>query len=87
MAGNCWTVSGDSAKVLQAFEANQAVGVNAIRAALEAQIGHATGETYVYLVLKRQGWKAKRPRPRHPQADLEAQNLFKKTARNPTEDC
>lgn len=67
--------------VLATFESkfSDCVGVHTIRKALEAEIGHSTGETYVYLVLKRHKWKAKRPRPRHPRANPEEQTLFKKT--------
>lgn len=53
-----------------------------IQEALSKALGRPFAGSTVYSLLKRHGWKAKRPRPRHPKAEQEAQELFKKTIRN-----
>jgi len=54
-----------------------------IQLALEAQIGHQVDESTIYRLLSRHGWRKLVPRPRHPQAQQEAQDQFKKTLRRP----
>ena len=44
----------------------------------ERAVGQPVALSTVYVVLARNGWSKKRPRPRHPQGDEEAKSLFKK---------
>ena len=47
--------------------------------AFEARVGHQVDESTIYRLLNRHGWRKLMPRPRHPKADLPAQEQFKKT--------
>lgn len=49
-----------------------------IQEAFEARIGHEVDDSTIYRLLNRHGWRKLMPRPRHPQADLQAQEQFKK---------
>ncbi len=49
-----------------------------IQAAYEAKVGHEVDDSTIYRLLNRHGWRKLMPRPRHPQADLAAQEQFKK---------
>ncbi len=51
-----------------------------IKHAFEAQIGHQVNESTIYRLLNRHHWHKLVPRPRHPQANQEAQDQFKKTS-------
>lgn len=57
-----------------------AVTVHPIVEAFSKAVGRELKDKTVYAILKRHGWKAKRPRPQHPKASPEAQQLFKKPA-------
>ncbi len=52
-----------------------------IQQAFEARVGHEVEDTTIYRLLNRHGWRKLVPRPRHPQANSEAQKEFKKTLR------
>jgi len=54
-----------------------------IHRAYEEQIGHKIHKTTIYDILKRHGWRKILPRGRHPKADIEAQETFKKTSLKP----
>lgn len=47
--------------------------------AFEARVGQQVDDSTVYRLLNRHGWRKLMPRPRHPQADAQAQDQFKKT--------
>ena len=49
--------------------------------AFEARVGHEVDDSTIYRLLARHGWRKLMPRPRHPQADPQAQEQFKKTLR------
>ena len=49
--------------------------------AFEARVGHEVDDSTIYRLLLRHGWRKLMPRPRHPQADPQAQEQFKKTLR------
>lgn len=49
--------------------------------AFEARVGHEVDDSTIYRLLARHGWRKLMPRPRHPQADAQAQEQFKKTLR------
>ena len=46
---------------------------------MRAKVGHEVDESTIYRLLNRHGWRKLMPRPRHPQADLQEQEEFKKT--------
>jgi len=52
-----------------------------IQRAYEAKVGHEVDDSTIYRLLARHGWRKLMPRPRHPQADPQAQAQFKKTLR------
>jgi transposase len=60
-------------------ESGQIATVGQIQRAYEAKIGHEVDESTLYRLLNRHGWRKLMPRPRHPQADLQEQDQFKKT--------
>jgi len=62
----------------QAHNGEIATGAQ-IQRAFEAKIGHEVDDSTIYRLLARHGWRKLMPRPRHPQADLQAQEQFKKT--------
>jgi transposase len=47
--------------------------------AFEARVGHEVDDSTIYRLLARHGWRKLMPRPRHPQANRQAQEQFKKT--------
>jgi transposase len=47
--------------------------------AFEARVGQQVDDSTIYRLLNRHGWRKLMPRPRHPKADLQAQEQFKKT--------
>jgi transposase len=55
--------------------------VGPIKAAYEEAVGHAVPKSTVYRVLARHGWRKLVPRRRHPKAQGELQEEFKKTSR------
>ena len=58
------------AEIMQRFEPEMGKQVTAkeIKEALDEACGKDTGHMYVYNVMKRNGWKKKMPRSRHPKA-------------------
>jgi transposase len=52
--------------------------VGQIQRAYEATVGHEVDESTSYRLLNRHGWRKLLPRPRHPQADPQEQEQFKK---------
>lgn len=54
-----------------------------IKLAYEEQIGRKVNKTTIYDLLKRHGWRKILPRGRHPKADIEAQETFKKISLKP----
>ena len=66
-----WLLSWEKEEeILKQFEGKEGKQVTAreIKAALDEACGKDTGHMYVYNVLKRHGWKKKKPRPKHPKA-------------------
>ncbi len=60
-------------------ESGKIATVGQIQRAYEATVGHKVDESTIYRLLNRHGWRKLMPRPRHPQADLQEQEEFKKT--------
>jgi transposase len=52
------------------------------RQALEAKLGRPVHPSVVYRALHRHGWRKVMPRPKHPKADAEAREQFKKSSRS-----
>ena len=60
-------------------EAGQMLTVEAVRRKLEERLGRETGSNYVYMVMKRHGWRKIMPRSKHPKAaSQEEQDSSKK---------
>lgn len=49
-----------------------------IQLAFETRIGHEVDDSMIYRLLHRHGWRKIVPRPRHPKAQEEIQEAFKK---------
>lgn len=60
-------------------ERGEIATVAEIQRAFEAQIGREVDDSTIYRLLHRHGWRKLMPRPRHPQATIEAQEQLKKT--------
>src|SRR6266571_2530983 len=60
-------------------ECGQIAAVGQIWQAYAQHIGHDVDDSTIYRLLNRHGWRKLMPRPRHPQADLQEQEQFKKT--------
>ena len=56
--------------------------VSRIHCAYETKIGKDVPSSTIYDLLHRHGWRKVAPRPRHPQGDAAAQEVFKKTGRS-----
>jgi transposase len=56
--------------------------VNEVKAAYEGAVGHRVPKSTVYRMLARHGWRKIAPRPRHPKADPQKLESFKKTPGN-----
>ena len=70
-------------EILSSFEkkadAGQIITVQDIKRAFDERIGKDTGRGYIYMLLKRHGWRKVMPRARHPKkADDEAIEASKK---------
>jgi len=64
----------------EAAEAGQTVTVKEIKAAFDEERGKETGRGYIYMLLKRHGWRKVMPRSRHPKdASEEACEASKKS--------
>jgi len=46
--------------------------------AFEKRVGHPVDDSTIYRLLHRHGWRKLMPRPKHPQADQQEQQRFKK---------
>jgi transposase len=57
------------------------LNVKTVHAAFEKKVGGKVALFTTYKLLQRHGWRKIVPRPRHPQADQEAQEAFKKTGK------
>ena len=63
-------------------ERGEVLVVNEVKTAYEKVVGHTVPKSTVYRMLARHGWRKVTPRPRHPKADPQKQEAFKKTSRN-----
>lgn len=66
------SLSYEEEEILQQFkvrgEKGQQVTVKEIKAAFDERRGKDTGRGYIYMVLKRHGWRKVMPRSKHPKA-------------------
>ena len=53
---------------------------NDIRGIVEAKVGKAVSDDYLWDLLNRNGWKKKMPRPHHPKRSTAEQQEFKKNS-------
>jgi transposase len=53
-----------------------------IKSAYEKEVGRTVNKSTIYRMLERHGWRKIAPRPHHPKADPEAQEMFKKNSRS-----
>ncbi len=60
-------------------EKGEIATVAQIQCAFEAKVEHEVDDSTIYRLLNRHGWRKRMPRPRHPQADPQVQEQFKKT--------
>ncbi len=66
-------------KFIEEAKAGGVIVVREIKRTYEKAIGHTVPKSTVYRMLARHGWRKIAPRPRHPKADIEKQEAFKKT--------
>jgi len=66
------------APFLAKAEKGQMLVVTEIQTAYEAAVGHAVPPSTVYRMLERHNWRKVMPRPRHPKANPEEQEAYKK---------
>lgn len=59
-------------------EIGEIATVAQIQRAFEVKVGHEVDESTIYRLLNRHGWRKLMPRPRHPKADPQTQEQFKK---------
>ena len=62
----------------KAAGAGELLNIHDLKLAYEQAIGHETGNSTIYELLGRHGWRKLMPRAFHPQRDIAAQNAFKK---------
>lgn len=60
-------------------ESGEIATVAQIQWGYEAKVGHEVDDSTIYRLLNRHGWRKLMPRPRHPQANPQEQEQFKKT--------
>jgi transposase len=60
-------------------ERGEIATVAQIQRAYEAKVAHEVDDSTIYRLLNRHGWRKLMPRPRHPKADPQVQEHFKKT--------
>ena len=70
------------APFLEQAEAGGVLVVAPVQAAYEAAVGRPVHHSVVYRALHRQGWRKIAPRPKHPTANEEVREAFKKTYPN-----
>jgi transposase len=63
-------------------ERGEIVGAFWLRELVEKKLGRKVSKDYLYDLLHRHGWRKVVPRPRHPNADVEKQEEFKKNSRS-----
>ena len=69
-------------EVSEQAKAGQVLKAEQIKPLMEEKAGKGISLGSVYVMLKRNGWSKKQPRPRHPKGCEEAKTLFKKPSRN-----
>ena len=76
--------SSEESELLNAIEQKAAKGLvktaNDIRVIVEAKVGKAVSDDYLWDLLNRNGWKKKMPRPHHPKRNIAEQQEFKKNS-------
>jgi transposase len=74
----------DEKKIMEALKSKAKEGkiivAKHIRKIIEAKIGTAVSDDYIWDLFKRHNWKKKMPRPEHPKRNKLAQEEFKKNS-------
>ena len=65
---------------LEKARAGGVLVVNEIKTAYEKKLGKQVPKSTVYRMLARHGWRKITPRPKHPKAEMNAQEEFKKNS-------
>ncbi len=65
---------------LEKAEAGGILTISEIKEVYEQVVGHPVPRSTIYRILERYNWRKITPRPRHPKADVVAQQAFKKTS-------
>jgi transposase len=68
------------APFFQLAEKGELTTTKEIHLAYEKRVGHQVHKTTIYRLLERHSWRKLLPRSRHPKADIQAQETFKKTS-------
>jgi transposase len=63
---------------LEKAKKGEVLVVNEVKIVYEEAVGHTVPKSTVYRMLARHGWRKIAPRPRHPKADPQKQEAFKK---------
>jgi len=63
-------------------QAGEIATTGEIQRAFETRVGHEVDDSTIYRLLHRHGWRKMVPRPRHPKAQEEVQETFKKNFQN-----
>jgi transposase len=69
-------------KRLQAAARGEVLTAKQLHGQLQKITGREVSLGYVYRLLRRHGWRKLGPRPRHPKAQPNTQEAFKKNSRN-----
>jgi transposase len=67
----------------QRAEQGELTTIKEVQRAYEEKIGHHVHETTISRLIARHGWRKLLPRSRHPKANVEAQEAFKKNCLHP----
>jgi transposase len=66
-------------RLQEAAMQGELINATKIKTCFEEKIGKSCAKSTIYLVIHRNDWSKKQPRPRHPKGDEVAKCLFKKT--------
>lgn len=81
---NCYLSWQEEEEFLAPFMTSATQGelstIQRIHQAFEQKVTSVVRPSVIYRLLERHGWRKVMPRPHHPEADLQAQEAFKKTS-------
>jgi transposase len=81
---NCYLSWQEEEEFLAPFMTSATQGelstIQRIHQTFEQKVGSVVRPSVIYRLLERHGWRKVMPRPHHPEADVQAQEAFKKTS-------